>query len=152
MATVKIIGLLIKTLSKPIAKSLKTSATNHPFFKRICISIAQNNHSLEHRLKLRFLDYDSKAIPQPLSESRAVQAGADFISEFFLFVVAGTVVIAEGVRGRLSSNAKTEELNEKLTSLKNGIESCQEQIKNLEETQEKIRDTIEKIVRLKTKC
>ena len=145
MATVKIVGLLIKTISKPIAKSLKSSATNHPFFKRICISVAQKTHSFEHSLKLRFLDYNSKAIPPPLPEARAIQAGADFISEFFLFIVAGTVVAAEAIRGRLSSQAKENELNSKLSSLTIEITACQDTIQELLQDRSTFKDSIQKL-------
>ena len=138
MASVKIIGLLIKTLSKPIAKSLKRSATTHPSLQKVCISIAQKTHSLEHSLKLKFLEYDSKAIHKPLSESRALESGADFLSEFFLFVVAGSVVVAEGVRTRLSAKSKSEDVNIKISNLEKDLDSLQEKIQNLTKNQQDI--------------
>ena len=145
MATVKIVGLLIKTISKPIAKSLKSSATNHPFFKRICISVAQKTHSFEHSLKLRFLDYNSEAITHPLSEARAIQKGADFISEFFLFIVAGTVVAAETIRGRLSSQAKSDELDTQLSTLQSEIKICKEKLQQVVVDQETLQDSLKKL-------
>lgn len=47
MATIKIASLLLKTLAKPLSVQLKNQAKEHPRFREITISIAQQLHKRE---------------------------------------------------------------------------------------------------------
>ncbi|KAI9007270.1 optic atrophy 3 protein-domain-containing protein [Gaertneriomyces semiglobifer] len=97
MATVKLGSLIIKTLAKPIANSIKQQAKTHPRFKEFCIDVAQTTHRWEHALKTRFLGYTNDPI-RPLNDTRAVETGAAFMSETFLLTVAILTLLGETYR------------------------------------------------------
>ena len=54
------------------------------------MNVAQRYHSIEYHLKSKFTD--QKTQMKRLSDLTAVELGADFLSEAFIFTVAGTVV------------------------------------------------------------
>ncbi|KAI8617729.1 optic atrophy 3 protein-domain-containing protein [Chytriomyces sp. MP71] len=135
MATAKIAALMIRTLAKPLANSLKSSAANSPTFKRFCISIAQGYHRIEETLKMRFLGYKVEAI-RPLNEAKAVELGSSFLAEFFIFGVAGTVVVTETVRSSLKSSAHNRAIDEALTELKSDRVADAERVDSLSHTVE----------------
>ncbi|KAJ3227201.1 hypothetical protein HDU81_006863 [Chytriomyces hyalinus] len=116
MATTKIAALMIRTLAKPLANSLKTSAANNPTWKRFCISVAQGYHTIEETLKMRFLGYKLETI-RPLNEARAVELGTSFLAEFFIFAVAGTVVVEETIRSSLKSSARNADIDNSIATL-----------------------------------
>ncbi|KAI8821930.1 optic atrophy 3 protein-domain-containing protein [Chytriomyces cf. hyalinus JEL632] len=117
MATTKIAALMIRTLAKPLANSLKTSAANNPTWKRFCISVAQGYHTIEETLKMRFLGYKLETI-RPLNEARAVELGTSFLAEFFIFAVAGTVVVEETIRSSLKTSARNADIDNSIATLK----------------------------------
>ncbi|MBW0475630.1 hypothetical protein O181_015345 [Austropuccinia psidii MF-1] len=116
MASVKVVSLLIKTLSKPIANRLKTSAQDHPTFRKVCVGLAQSLHRYETRLASGIF---SKVQPpiRPLSDAKAIQNGANFLSEAFLFSVAATLIIAENLRVRFQTAHRRDVVNDRLTEL-----------------------------------
>ncbi|PLW10705.1 hypothetical protein PCANC_07737 [Puccinia coronata f. sp. avenae] len=116
MASVKVVSLLIKTLSKPIANRLKISAQEHPKFRTVCVGLAQSLHRYETRLASGIF---AKAHPviRPLSDTKAIQNGANFLSEAFLFSVAVALIVAENLRGRMQTAHRRDVVNDRLTEL-----------------------------------
>lgn len=58
---------------------------------------------------------------KPLSEAKAIDSGATFISEGFLFLVAGGLILFEQLRGKRKDNARRDEVKERLDSLEEEI-------------------------------
>ena len=54
---------------------------------------------------------------RPLSESKAIDAGANFISEAFLFVVAGGLILLESLRARRKESNRQDMVKERLDLL-----------------------------------
>ncbi|TPX57301.1 hypothetical protein CcCBS67573_g09271 [Chytriomyces confervae] len=146
MATTKIAALMIRTLAKPLANSLKTSAANNPTWKRFCISVAQGYHTIEETLKMRFLGYKLETI-RPLNEARAVELGTSFLAEFFIFAVAGTVVVEETIRSSLKTSARNADIDNSIATLKSQqvqdteeLELLTERVQALEMENDALRD------------
>ncbi|WAR56533.1 hypothetical protein PtB15_7B382 [Puccinia triticina] len=120
MASVKVVSLLIKTLSKPIANRLKISAQEHPkfsqAFRTVCVGLAQSLHRYETRLAAGLFAKVHPVI-RPLSDTKAIQNGANFLSEAFLFSVAVALIVAENLRGRMQTAHRRDVVNERLTEL-----------------------------------
>lgn len=54
---------------------------------------------------------------RPLSEAKAIESGANFISEAFLFVVAGGLIVFESWRSRRKETTRREDVEVRLTEL-----------------------------------
>ncbi|KAA8648446.1 hypothetical protein EYZ11_000386 [Aspergillus tanneri] len=54
---------------------------------------------------------------RPLSESKAIESGATFISEGFLFIVAGGLIIFESLRSRRKETTRREDVESRLVEL-----------------------------------
>lgn len=59
----------------------------------------------------------SKPKIRPLSEAKAIDSGATFISETFLFAVALSTIVFEAWRSRRKENTRREDVAEKLRNL-----------------------------------
>ncbi|KAJ1974834.1 hypothetical protein H4R34_004568 [Dimargaris verticillata] len=116
MSSFKVVSLLIRTISKPIANSIKSQAKDHQRFRKICIGIAQTGHRMEMNLKMRFLGYHKEHI-RPLNDKKAVEAGANFLSEAILFSVAGTIILFENFRSRTAARDRRSLVNDTLAKL-----------------------------------
>ncbi|KUL82595.1 hypothetical protein ZTR_10241 [Talaromyces verruculosus] len=168
--TLKLSSLVIRTLSKPIANSIKAQAREHERFRRLCVSMAQTLHRIDMRLKLGLLrdtaaieeraakeaaeaaarrhrskvptakteaeiqaekaeteeakkkaieEVKAKPLPRirPLSESKAIDSGANFISETFLFLVAGGLIVFESWRSRRKETSRRSDVQDRLVEL-----------------------------------
>ncbi|KAJ1304673.1 hypothetical protein OPQ81_005812 [Rhizoctonia solani] len=111
MASVKLATLVIRTLAKPISAKIKQQAEHHESFKRICVSWAQWAHRTEVGLRTNLLGESAKHI-KPLSETRAIQNGANSLAEAFPIYSRG-----EPDTGR--------NLADEVRELKNRIEAMQ---------------------------
>ncbi|KAJ3154826.1 hypothetical protein HDU86_004526 [Geranomyces michiganensis] len=117
MATIKLGTLLVRTLAKPLANHIKSQAKVHPKFKDFCIGVAQKTHAWEHNLKTRFLGYPKENV-RPLNDSRAVETGANFISEGVIFGVAALTVIGETWRSSRNTKQRRNDVEETLEELR----------------------------------
>ncbi|KAI9203263.1 uncharacterized protein BJ171DRAFT_510141 [Polychytrium aggregatum] len=142
MASIKLGSLLIRTLAKPIASSIKDAAKQHPRFKEFCMGVAQTLNTIDMKLKMRFFDYKVEAI-RPLNDAKAVEVGATFISEAVIFSVAGLTIVAEVYRSNIKSNKSKAELEARLTGLADGNEASQAQIKELKQSIEQLQTELE---------
>jgi len=102
--------LVIKQISKPIAKRIAASAKNSRIFRDwICIPTAQLFHWYEIQLKLRMLNVGGKATKVPkLNEAKAIEQGSEILSEFLLLSIASSILIYEYNRSSEKEAAKEE--------------------------------------------
>ncbi|KAL1932960.1 hypothetical protein VTP01DRAFT_8638 [Rhizomucor pusillus] len=132
MSTLKLGSLLIRTLAKPVANSIKTQAKQHPTFREFCIGVAQRSHKLEMTLKMKFLGYKKEVI-RPLNDARAVEAGANFLSESFVFGVAAAIIIAESWRSHHTAKTRRNYVDDALENLENETTRLKELVEQTKE-------------------
>jgi len=132
--------LLIKQVSKPIAKRIAARARETRIFRDyVCIPTAQLFHWYEIQLKLKILNVGGKATKVPkLSEAKAIEQGSEILSEFLLFSLAASILIYEYNRSSEKEAAKEERLRAdremiktKITELELKVERQTIQIKSL---------------------
>lgn len=80
----KLSTLAIRTLAKPISVALKSQAKQHATFRKFCINIAQTTHRFDINMRMNLLGEKGLQHVRPLNESKAIDSGANFISESFL--------------------------------------------------------------------
>ncbi|KAJ8097304.1 optic atrophy 3 protein-domain-containing protein [Lipomyces tetrasporus] len=117
----KITSLLVRTLAKPIANTIKGRAKHHGPFRKVCITVAQTLHSTDVRLRLGLLGDASKAKVRPLNDAKAIDMGANFLSESFLFAIAAGAIMVESVRSSRKSSARQENVEDNISELQEEV-------------------------------
>ena len=98
--------LMVKTVSKPVAKALQASAKTNPTLRRGCIGLGNALHKLNFRINdLVDPEYRVKRV-KPLEEAAALAKGSTFLGESFIFVVAAGVVVYEATDKAHKEKAK----------------------------------------------
>ncbi|KAJ3037059.1 hypothetical protein HK097_003630 [Rhizophlyctis rosea] len=130
MATIKLGSLVVRTLAKPLANSIKAQAKEHPAFREFCINLAQKTHRWEQELQTRFLGYKPKQI-RPLNDAKAVENGAAFLSEGFILSVAILTILGETWRSQRKSTNQKRDVDESINQLETDHASTQDEIEEL---------------------
>ncbi|TEB31450.1 OPA3-domain-containing protein, partial [Coprinellus micaceus] len=134
MASVKIGTLIIRTLAKPLATMVKERARQHPRFREMCINLAQNMYRTEIRLRTNILGEAVRpAHVRPLSETRAIDQGANFIAEGFMFSVAAVLILGETYRSSRSQSKRRDSVDDQLEDLTEGLTELRTRIDTLVE-------------------
>ncbi|KAJ1452818.1 optic atrophy 3 protein-domain-containing protein [Pelagophyceae sp. CCMP2097] len=96
----KIAGLILKTLAKPVGKQIKHEADRVEWLREACIRTGQFSHYCTSRLA--FITSDGLRFGKfrvvDLKNSEAQSVGADIMSETFILTVAASVAIEEYTR------------------------------------------------------
>jgi len=91
---IKVGGLLIKTLTKPLANQIKSQAARPGWIRNVCLRYGRLHHNIESRAVLRLAGHHAKSI-KPVTEDAAVSIGANVFSELFVFTTAGVILVLE---------------------------------------------------------
>ncbi|CAG8482536.1 5095_t:CDS:2 [Ambispora leptoticha] len=129
MSTTKLGILLIRTIAKPIASSIKDYSKRHERFRELCISVAQATHRLEMQLKLRLLNLPEEKI-RPLNDAKAIEAGANFLGEAIIFGIAGSLIIWEQTRSYKHTKERNTHVDETLNRLENEVAELRSHLQN----------------------
>lgn len=136
----KFTSLVVRTIAKPLAGALKAQAKEHETFKQACITLAQTLHLADIKMRMSLLG-ENKIKVRPLNDKKAIENGANFLLEFFIFLVAGLLILYESYRSRVKAN------NEKAT-VKNDISELQDDIVQMKGLLERLADDIERLTGL----
>ena len=90
----KLVGLLVKTIAKPVANRMKAEASKHPNFSKFCIDLGQRVHQISSKVNVLSSGYKFVGA-KALTEDVALSDGIGFVSEFVVFSVAGAIIIVE---------------------------------------------------------
>ncbi|EIW68995.1 hypothetical protein M231_06843 [Tremella mesenterica] len=154
MASAKILTLAIRTLAKPISTTIKNQAAEHPTFRSVCIGLAQSMHRTEARMRLGLLNEEAKNI-KPLNDVRAIQNGATFLAESFLFLVGAGLIVGETWRSSRKETRRRDEVHERLDNLEEDVKSIRgllesatwrEGVDDLRERSEKLERVLETVI------
>ncbi|CDO71919.1 hypothetical protein BN946_scf184940.g66 [Trametes cinnabarina] len=130
MASAKIAQLLIRTLAKPISNQIKVQAKQHEKFRSFCVGLAQRMYQTEVRLRTNLLGEPAKHV-RPLSETRAIENGANALAEGFLFAVAASLILAETWRSSRNQTKRRDAVDDALESLQTKVEEVNKRIDTL---------------------
>ncbi|XP_050405417.1 putative OPA3-like protein CG13603 [Patella vulgata] len=105
---VKLGYLALKQISKPLANALKSRAKSSPFFRNyVCMPPAQIYHWMDVNVRLKLMGMGKATHVDKLSDSMAIELGAEMLGEFILFTSASIILYME-----YSRSAAKEELKE----------------------------------------
>ncbi|GBB85552.1 hypothetical protein RclHR1_12040006 [Rhizophagus clarus] len=144
MSTTKLASLLVRTISKPIANSIKNYSKSHPTFRQMCINVAQATRRFEIKLNMNLLGQKTEKI-RPLNDAKAVEMGANFLGEAIIFGVASSLIIWEQARSYKSSKDRQYKLDDKIEMLKEEISKLKALIEINREFEDQMMNQIEKL-------
>lgn len=97
----KLFGVALKAISKPLATQLKGYAKNSERFASFNIFLGNQLHRFQVSLFRQSYGFEDKARKvKDLPPDKALDVGATFIGESFLFLVAAGVTISEYTRSK----------------------------------------------------
>ncbi|KAJ2276069.1 hypothetical protein EV176_002494, partial [Coemansia sp. RSA 451] len=126
------------------ANALKQQAKSHDIFRSLCINVAQLAHRTEMNWKMKVLGYKKEKI-RPLNDARAVDAGANFLGEAFIFSVAVSLILAEQVRSRSQAKRQRNAVDERLDTLEKQVSQYREELDRLEEERAMLRTEVDSL-------
>ncbi|KAJ3934271.1 MAG: optic atrophy 3-like protein [Lentinula lateritia] len=127
MASAKIATLLIRTIAKPISSQIKRQAKEHERFRNFCVSLAQLMYRTEVRLRTGILGEPPKHI-RPLSETKAIDSGANALAEGFLFSVAAGLILGESYRSLRNETKRRDGVDERLGVLEGRVGELEREV------------------------
>jgi hypothetical protein len=96
---------------------------------------------IEEKIKAEEKSKTARRI-RPLTEAKAIDSGANFISEAFLFCVAGGLILFEAFRSRKKEAKRVRGVEERLTDL-------EQEIASVEEDRDRYRELVEEMMKQK---
>jgi len=137
--------LLVKQVSKPIAAAVSRRAKKSPFFRNyICIPIAQGFHLFDVKVRMRILNLGKVTKVPKLNEDKAIEEGAQLLSEIVILSIAAGLVMFEYRRSSEKEGAKQEamekeklQLYQRIVELELGMDRRAAEIRQLQRQQEK---------------
>ncbi|KAJ3858656.1 optic atrophy 3-like protein [Lentinula novae-zelandiae] len=147
MASAKIATLLIRTIAKPISSQIKRQAkecvvlntlcSRHERFRNFCVSLAQLMYRTEVRLRTGILGEPPKHPTQqhirPLSETKAIDSGANALAEGFLFSVAAGLILGESYRSSRNETKRRDGVDDRLGVLEGRVGELEREVVRVRE-------------------
>lgn len=122
MPLIKLIGVVIKSLSKPISVYVKDHLKDSPTFAKHMTFVGRKYQKLTNFMMSTQTSYE-------LDQGRAISLGSEIMVEFLFFVIAGGIIVYDyGV-----SKKKSAIINSKLMDLTNQTEKLQDDMISMRE-------------------
>ena len=119
-----------------MAKSLKNQFVKKPIGRRLLVWVGQTQHAFGKRMTIWSSGYKVRHI-SPIEDEVALSQGAELLSESFIFLVSGGVVVYEYHRSSEKEKAKEEARMRKITDesaeLQAKLSSLDKRLASLEE-------------------
>ncbi|KNZ77902.1 OPA3-like protein, partial [Termitomyces sp. J132] len=122
---------VLQTIAKPISSQLKAQAKQHETFRNFCVNLAQLLYRTEVKLRTNIMGEPAKHI-RPLSETRAIENGANALAEGFLFTVAAALIIGESWRSSQKQSKRRDNVDDQLDTLGTKVTELTTRVTQLE--------------------
>lgn len=109
---------------------MKAQAREYESFKRLCIGLAQRLHRADVRLRMGLMGSEHASKVRPLNENKAIENGATFLSETFIFSVAGGLILFESWRQRQKELTRRENVADDIRTLQYEIDYLKTKLKD----------------------
>lgn len=113
MPIIKLFGVAIRSLSKPISTYVKNHLQDSPTFAKIMTTIGR-----KYQKCVNFMAGKNNSCIQ-LDQGRAITLGSEITVEGLFFVIGGSLVIYD----HLASKEKSKQINIRITNLENKMKN-----------------------------
>eukprot|EP00958_Prasinococcus_capsulatus_P025963 scaffold4516_cov417-Prasinococcus_capsulatus_cf.AAC.10 len=110
LPVVKLLALTVKTVSKPIAKSIQRTVVSHPSVRDVAVDATQRYYKFVVHISRRLYSDSEKVVDaevKKLSEERALKMFGETVSEVIIYAVAVGLVVFEYQSGKLGAALST---------------------------------------------
>uniref|UniRef100_A0A7S1XPZ6 OPA3-like protein n=1 Tax=Phaeomonas parva TaxID=124430 RepID=A0A7S1XPZ6_9STRA len=135
---IKLGGLLVRTLAKPLATSLKRQARGIPALKGSLEFVGQQAHWASTYLNIVASGHRTLKI-RPVDGEKALDYGTEVLGESFIFAVAGVVLLLDY---RYNDRIKTEKETAKKAEAAAKDKALQDRLAALEASQARIAEQL----------
>eukprot|EP00753_Platysulcus_tardus_P019740 PLAT7489.1.p2 GENE.PLAT7489.1~~PLAT7489.1.p2 ORF type:complete len:168 (+),score=30.99 PLAT7489.1:8-511(+) len=101
----KLGALLLKQLSKPVAKQLSARAAESDLFRSLCIGLGRITNQGTWRMQMSLMGHKAAKVKR-LTDIEAVQRGTAVLSEIIIIGVGSGIIITEYNRSARKAEAK----------------------------------------------
>lgn len=122
-------------IERQIARELaeaekKRKAATVPTVKTEAQTLADESAKAKEKEKITESVKSSRSTPRirPLSEAKAIETGANFISETFMFFVAGGIIVFESWRSRRKENSRREDVADRIQMLESKVDELEAEL------------------------
>ncbi|KAJ2377860.1 hypothetical protein H4S02_007525, partial [Coemansia sp. RSA 2611] len=120
-------------------------AKSHDVFRSMCINVAQVAHRTEMNWRMNVLGYKKEKI-RPLNDAKAIDAGANFLGEAFIFSVALSLLFAEQIRSRNQAQRQRNAVDDRLDELEKCMSETREDLRLIQEERDLLRTEVDNLV------
>jgi len=100
-------------------------------------------HTAEISLRTNILGEPARHNIRPLSETKAIENGANTLAESFLFVVAAALILGESYRTSSKQSRRRDDVDDKLEALASAVERLQQATTEVERTMVRYGEDVE---------
>ncbi|CAH1380707.1 unnamed protein product [Tenebrio molitor] len=120
----KLLALLMRQISKPIANFVKNEAQSSPVFRKyVCIPPAKLYNKCETKMKMWLLHLGQPVNITVLNEADSIDLGANLLGEAVIFLIAAGALLFEVNRSSKKEAAKEEARKRELREVQNDLKA-----------------------------
>lgn len=128
---IKLVGLTIKTLAKPISKRIKHELTRYKTGTILLSNLGEGIHQITSRFTIWSSGYSVRYV-KPLETEKALKNGSEVVGESFLLLVSGTLVIYENRKSKERERQKEQKTKSEREEFRNELHKLNIRIDELE--------------------
>jgi len=122
--------LIVRQASRPIANSITRRARASTIFRDwICVPTAQAFHWCDVKVRMRILGLGLATSIPKLNEQKAIETGAQLLSELIILSIASSILFYEYKRQMEKEELKQSALDRERSDIKDKIISLEIQVK-----------------------
>ena len=147
----KLGGLVVKTLAKPLSKQIKHEFSRYEVTQRLLRGIGETAHQLTSRLTIWSAGYRVRDV-KALEPEKALHDGSELLGEGFIFLATGTWVVYE--YNKSNEKSKEKEAAQKAVLLQerqeilSQIEGLSNRLNHVEKSLDTTQESLQKLVSL----
>lgn len=131
MPLIKLFGIAIRSMSKPISAYVKNHLQDSPLFAKVMTGVGRKYQ--------RAVNFMTSTKFEQLNQNRAITLGSEIVVEGLFFGLGGGLVIYD----HMASKEKSAQLNERITKIEEAcknVSELREQLSKLEDNKKTIRN------------
>ena len=117
---IKLVSLTVKTISKPISKSIKANAKDNKYFRKVCIGTGNIKYRIGYYFN-RIVNNRPGEI-RSIDENYAINTGSEILGEFVVYGTAVSILSWEYARNNEKKKKQEQVQNDRLLAIEQRLD------------------------------